>query len=374
VSRGEDEDRDSDAPPPRETMLLFGHGAAEREFLSAYRSGRIPHAWLIGGEADIGKATLAYRIARFLLAHPEPSHPAVIAASSLAIDPAHPTARRVAANAHSDLLVLERTEGENGKMRTVITVDQVRRLVTFFGSTAGEGGWRVCIVDSADELKNPEGSNALLKMLEEPPSRALFLLVSHAPGRLLPTIRSRCRRLTLKPLGPDEVARAAAAVLGPGAPASRVTQAAAAAGGSVARAIALAGGPRLELRQRLAAMLGALPAADAAALHAIGDQLDRDRGLFGVFVDAAREWLSGRLDGDAEGLRAEVDGADRGDAAEGNGALESARRAAALARLARTADLWERLNRQARDAETYNLDRKPLVFAIFGLLAEASGG
>ena len=372
MSRGEDEDRDSDAPPPRETTLVFGHGAAEREFLTAYCSGRIPHAWLIGGEAGIGKATLAYRMARFVLAHPDPSHPDVTAAASLALDPAHPTARRVASNAHSDLLVLERTEGENGKMRTVITVDQVRRLVTFFGSTAGEGGWRVCIVDSADELKYPEGSNALLKMLEEPPARALFLLVSHAPGRLLPTIRSRCRRLALKPLATAEVAGAVAAVLGPGAQTARVRQAAEAASGSVARALAFAGGPRLELRQRLAAMLGALPAVDAAALHAVGDQLDRDRGLFGVFVDAVCEWLSGRLSRDAAGLRA--DGAKVGDGSDGNGALYGAQRAAALARLARTADLWDRLNLKAREAETYNLDRKPVVFAIFGLLAEASGG
>jgi len=368
VSRGEDED--ANAPPPRETALLVGHGAAEQNFLTAYRSGRIPHAWLIGGEAGIGKATLAYRMARFVLAHPDSSHPAVTAAASLALDPAHPTARRVAGNAHSDLLVLERTEGENGKMRTVITVDQVRRLVTFFGSTAGEGGWRVCIVDSADELKYPEGSNALLKMLEEPPARALFLLVSHAPGRLLPTMRSRCRRLALKPLAPDEVARAATAVLGPGAEAAHIKQAAEAAGGSVARALSLAGGPRLELRQRVARMLDALPAADAAALHAVGDQLDRgDRGLFAVFVDAVRDWLSARLDRDAAGLRVHA-----ADGADGNGAIERARRAAALARLARTADLWDRLNRQAREAETYNLDRKPVVFAIFGLLAEASGG
>jgi DNA polymerase III subunit delta' len=161
-------------------------------------------------------------------------------------------------------------------------------------------------------------------------------------------------------------------VLGPGTQAARVKQAAEAAGGSVARALALAGGPRLELRQRLAAMLDALPAVDAATLHAIGDQLDRgDRGLFGVFVEAVRDWLSGRLDRDAEGLRA--DGADAADGTDGNRALDSARRAAALARLACTADLWDRLNRQAREAETYNLDRRPVVFAIFGLLAEASG-
>src|SRR5712691_4002330 len=173
MTRSEDDDK-SDPPLPRETTALFGHDAAEREFLAAYRSGRIPHAWLIGGEPGIGKATLAYRMARFVLAHPEPSR--VPAATSLALDPAHPTVRRIAVNAHTDLLALERTPGDTGKMRTVITVEQVRRLVSFFGSTAGEGGWRICIVDSADELKYPEGSNALLKMLEEPPARSLFLL------------------------------------------------------------------------------------------------------------------------------------------------------------------------------------------------------
>jgi DNA polymerase III subunit delta' len=343
VTRGEDDDTEG-VPLPRETTVRFGHDDAEREFLAAYRSGRIPHAWLIGGEPGIGKATLAYRMARFVLAHPEPAR--VANAISLALDPAHPTVRRVAGNAHSDLLVLERTPGDTGKLRTVITVDQVRRLVTFFGSTAGEGGWRVCIVDAADELKYPEGSNALLKMLEEPPARSLFLLVSHAPGRLLPTIRSRCRRLTLKPLGEGDVVRAASTALGVDAADPTIAKAAAAARGSVARAIDLAGGAMLALREKVAELLAVLPATDPNALHAIGDQLDRDRGLLEVFVGAIRDWLSGRLDVEANDL----------------------------ARLARTADLWEHLNRSARDVEAYNLERKPLVFAIFGLLAEASRG
>ncbi len=343
MTRSEDEDKNG-APPPRETTVLFGHDSAEREFLAVYRSGRVPHAWLIGGEPGIGKATLAYRIARFVLAHPDPSH--LLTASSLALDPAHRTVRRVAVNAHTDLLALERTPGDTGKMRTVITVEQVRRLASFFGSTAGEGGWRVCIVDSADELKYPEGSNALLKMLEEPPSRSLFLLVSHAPGQLLPTIRSRCRRLMLRPLGPGDVARAASTALGIDADDPAVAAAAAAARGSVSRAIALAGGPMLALRERVAELLSALPSTDPYALHALGDQLDRDRGLLEVFVGAIRDWLSGKLGPEA-----------------GN-----------LARLVRTADLWDRLNRSARDVEIYNLERKPFVFMIFGLLAEASRG
>ncbi len=339
------EDDDAGGPPtPRETAMLFGHDGAEREFLAVYRAGRVPHAWLIAGEPGIGKATLAYRIARFVLAHPDPAR--LGSATSLALDPAHPTVRRIAVSAHPDLLALERTVGDTGKMRTVITVEQVRRLAIFFGSTAGEGGWRVCIVDSADELKHPEGSNALLKMLEEPPPRSLFLLVSHAPGRLLPTIRSRCRRLSLRPLGQGDVAKAASNALGVDATDPAVTKAAAAARGSVSRAIALATGPTLALREKVAELLSALPATDWRALHAVGDQLDRDRGLLEVFVGAVRDWLSARLDTEI-----------------GN-----------PARLVRTAEMWDRLNRSARDVEIYNLERKPFVFTIFGLLAEASRG
>jgi DNA polymerase-3 subunit delta' len=343
---GEGED-DAGLPQPREIFVLHGHEAAEQAFLAAFRSGRIPHAWLIGGEPGIGKATLAYRMARFVLAHPDPTDKALGSATSLALDPAHPTLRRIARNAHTDLLVLERVPDDTGKMRTVITVDQVRRLVSFFGSTAGEGGWRVCIVDSADELQYPQGSNALLKMLEEPPPKSLFLLVSHAPGRLLPTIRSRCRRLDLKPLNEHEVVRAATAALGAQAGDPTIAKAAAAAGGSVARAIAMAGGPMLVLREQVVKLLKGLPALDANALHALGDALDHgDRGLFDVFVGAIRDWLSGRLDALADDP----------------------------AGLARSAELWERLNATARDVAIYNLERKPMVFAIFGLLAEASRG
>ncbi len=341
----QDED-DSGLRRPRETTVLYGHAGAEQQFLAACRSGRVPHAWLIGGEPGIGKATLAYRIARFVLAHPDPAQ-AAAAAPTLALDPDHRTVRRIAASAHPDLLALERTINETtGKLRTVISVEQVRRLQTFFGSTAGEGGWRVCIIDSADELQYPQGSNALLKMLEEPPPRSLFLLVSHAPGRLLPTIRSRCRRLALRPLAAADVVRAASAALGAEADQAALAAASASARGSVARAIALAGGPMLALREKVAALLRALPATDPHALHALGDQLDRDRGLLDVFVGAVRDWLSARLDAEA------------GD----------------LARLARVADLWERLNRSARDVETYNLERKPLVFSVFGLLADAARG
>src|SRR6266566_7022424 len=173
---------------PRETSILSGHREAEQALLNAYRSGRIPHAWLIGGAQCIGKATLAYRMARFVLAHRNRFGSDVQRAETLWVDPSDPVARHVAAGAHGGLLTLERTLNDRGVMRTVITVDETRETISFFGSTAAIEGWRVCVVDTVDEL-NPNAANALLKILEEPPQQSLFLLVSHDPARVLPTIQ-----------------------------------------------------------------------------------------------------------------------------------------------------------------------------------------
>ena len=238
-------ERESTIPHPRETSRLFGHREAEAALLTAYRSGRIPHAWLIGGPQGIGKATLAYRMARFVLAHSQPLAPAVQRAENLAIDPDDAVARQVAAGSHGGLLTLERTANDRGVMRTVITVDETRETIAFFGSTAAAEGWRVCIVDTVDEL-NPNAANALLKILEEPPQQSLFLLVSHAPARVLATIQSRCRKLRLRPLATDDViaAAASAAELDPNDPALR--EAAEASEGSVARALTLLGGDPFE--------------------------------------------------------------------------------------------------------------------------------
>jgi DNA polymerase-3 subunit delta' len=342
------EDNDErDIRIPRETSVLFGHAEAERALLDAYKSTRIPHAWLIGGPPGIGKATLAYRLARFVLAHPDPNAPDVQQAASLAVDPDHPVARRIAAQAQGDLLVLERSINEQtGKLYTVIRVDDVRRSVSFFGSTAGEGGWRIAIVDAVDELQR-EGANALLKVLEEPPARTLLLLISHAPGRELPTIRSRCRRLLLRPLDADNVVRAIAAASGRDAGDAQVKEAAAAADGSVARALAFLDGPALALRQRVFDLFAQIPNPDPRALHALGDALGgSEPQTLLAFMDMVNAWLSSQLDGDTQ----------------------------AAARMAKTAQVWEKVNRAARDVETYNLERKPLVFAVFGLLAEAARG
>jgi DNA polymerase-3 subunit delta' len=329
---------------PRATAVLHGHGEAESTLLEAYRGGRLPHAWLINGPAGIGKATLAYRMARFVLAYSDPRLPAVARAQSLAVDPEHPVARRIAAQAQGDLLVLERTINEKtGKLRQDIQVDDVRRTVSFFGSTAGEGGWRVAIVDSVDEL-NREGANALLKVLEEPPRRALLLLVSHSAAKVLPTIRSRCRLLALRPLAVNDVVRAAATASGRGADDPDILAAAEVAEGSVRRALALLDGDALALRNGVLQLLERLPAVDPRALHALGDRLyGVDAASLAAFVDTVNAWLAARL------------------AAVPQDA----------ARLDRVAEAWDKVNAAARDAEEYNLERKPFVFNVFGWLAEA---
>lgn len=208
-------DRVEGAPHPRETARLIGQGAAEADFLDALTTGRLHHAWLLTGPRGVGKATLAWRIARHLLAHQGLAQDAP-PPQTLDVDPAHPVARRVAALSEPGIFLLRRggvgsTEGDRarafaeGRFSNDIRVDEIRGLGKFIHLSSADGGRRVVIVDSADDL-NPQAANALLKMLEEPPARTVMLLVSHQPSGLLPTIRSRCRVLRLTPLGAEDMA------------------------------------------------------------------------------------------------------------------------------------------------------------------------
>ncbi len=179
---------------PRTNPRLIGHHAAAEYFLQHLRTHTLPHAWILAGGRGTGKATLAYHFARCLLAGQE----------GLAMDEAHPVFRRVAAGSHADLLVLEpEFDEKKEEQKREISVENARGIAEFLAKTAGEGAWRVVIIDSADEL-NTNAANAILKILEEPPPRTVLFLTSHNPGKLLPTIRSRCRLLALPPLNPEE--------------------------------------------------------------------------------------------------------------------------------------------------------------------------
>ena len=195
-----------DIPHPRAVFAYESGGAMEQAFLDALERGRLHHAWLLAGPEGIGKATFAYRVARRLLgATAEP------ALGLLGSKPDDPVCRQIMARAHPDLLVLQR-DAEDGKTRKGIPVDDARALPEFFAKTPAAGAYRVAIIDAADDL-NANAANAVLKTLEEPPERGVLLLISHAPGSLLPTLRSRCRRLRFGSPPPEAAAAWVAASL-----------------------------------------------------------------------------------------------------------------------------------------------------------------
>lgn len=262
-------DRVPGAPHPRHTDALIGHGDAIASFMTAARSGRLHHGWLITGPRGTGKATLAWALARWLLA----DDPAL----DLTEAGLTPIARRIAALSEPRLQLVRRPVDEKtGRLRAEITVDEIRRLLSFFYMSASEGGRRVAIIDSADEM-NTSAANALLKMLEEPPKDAIIFLISHQPARLLPTIRSRCRELRLSPLSGEEIGRILHKLEAEGDPAKL----AALSGGSVGEALRLTGQNGLEIYQRI------------TDLFADGGRLDRRRAAALADLAAARPGADG---------------------------------------------------------------------------------
>lgn len=361
-------DRLEGFPHPRETRRLFGHEPAERELAAALTSGRIHHAWLLAGPEGIGKATLAYRFAAFAFAKPEERDPS---GTSLAQPEETSALRMVRVLSHPGLLVIRRPWVHKDKrLAATIPVDEVRKLRTFLAHTAGGGTrpgeavQRVVIVDQADELNN-SSANALLKSLEEPPARTLFLLVTSQPGRLLPTIRSRCRVLALAPLAADDLRQASEQALetaGLDSPAeadwSRLLHL---SRGSVRRLLALATSDGLKLAQQVSTVLENLPKVDWVAAHGLADNLagaaneQRFEAFFALLLDS-----SARL--------ARAAATDEGEPGE----VELAKRLIPEGRLASWAELWETVVREKAEALALNLDRKTLVLETLSRLEGAS--
>jgi DNA polymerase-3 subunit delta' len=270
------------SPEPRANPTLLGQDHAESILLDALRTGRMHHAWLITGPEGVGKATLAYRFARRLLAG-TPSE------DSLALDPADPVFRRVAAGSHADMKTIERVLNEKTKrMKTQIAVEDVRQINAFLSLTPAEGGWRVVIVDGAEDL-NQASANALLKILEEPPPRAVLLLVCSAAGRLLPTIRSRCRRLRLSVLPDATMDRLIAQYL-PNLNADERGRLVTLAEGSPGRAILLAEDEGLVIAAMVDKLLSDAPDIPAARGYEIADVLGRSETGFSMFMELMRAW------------------------------------------------------------------------------------
>jgi DNA polymerase-3 subunit delta' len=342
---------------PHHNPDLLAHEAAERVLLDAWNSGRLPHAWLIGGIPGIGKATLAFRFARFVLSHGEDSGGGLFGdpppATSLYVGPGHPVFNRVASSGHADLLTIERPfDDKKGRLKTDIPVDQVRRIAPFLRLTAAEGGWRVVVLDGADRL-NTNGQNAILKILEEPPARTVLLVVTENPGGLLPTIRSRCRKLLLPPLPEDVVIDLLASHMPDLADADRAALARLAEG-SIGRALDLASAGGLALYRDLMGLLGTLPRLDLVAAHGLGDKLARkgaDTAYYAV-TDLLVWWLARFARSLARGLLPP-------EVVPGETALMS--RLAGDRGLDRWVEVWEKVNRLFARAESANLDRKQVI-------------
>ena len=347
-----DSDRAGNAPLPRDTTAFFGHGTAELELLDGYRAGRLAHAWILGGPEGIGKATLAWRFARFLLANPDPGAVAVQAATSLFVDARHPVSKRIMAGGHGNIFRLRREWNTVGKkLRTEISTDSVRECIGMFQQSAAVDGWRICIVDSAEDL-NRSSANALLKLIEEPPSRSLFLIISQKPGQILPTIRSRCRKLLLQGLAEADIIRAIEAF-----PASmgrkgqaEMQAAAARAEGSVRETLRLLEQQTLVFDRKLAAVLTRLPAIEWRDIHSLADAVAGKDG------EAAYDTLM-------RGVFGHLALAVRAGAAAGQPAGQ----------LARVAEGWDKLRDLVQEAEALNLDKRALVLTLFMDLAEAMG-
>ena len=332
-------DEEERIPEPRTTDILLGQAEAERQFLHAFNTGRPAHAWLITGRKGIGKATLAFRLARTILSGDAPD----------AHDPEVPLFRRVAAGGHADLLVVERAVDEkSGRRRAEITVDDVRGVREFLSKTPAEGGWRVVIIDSADQM-NTNAANAVLKILEEPPSRAMLLLLAHNPGRLLPTIISRCRRLPAKPLGEDDLAELLAR-LRPEMSLEDRQILVQIADGSIGRALGYSEGGGLGLYRDAVALLENLPGLDMAGVHKLADGVARDKTgeAFQSIGDLMRWWVHRAIDGRV-----------RGSVSASAGGLD------------RWFEVWEKNNRLFERADSVNLDHKQVILNAFAAIDAA---
>ncbi len=360
------------APEPRANAQLKGHESTEKILLEAARSGRMHHAWLLTGPKGIGKATLAHRFSRWLLAgqaeaarqdglfggDPGPE-------DGLWLDPSDPMFQRIAAGGHPDFLTVERQLDDAGKrLRSDIVVADVRKVAGFLSLTAAEGGWRVVIIDGAEDM-NRHAANALLKTLEEPPARTVLLLVSHAPGRLLATIRSRCRKLALKPLD-DTVVGGLLRHYRPEFDDQDVRLLTAMGEGSIGRALSLSDAGGVALYGEMLDLMAHLPQTDTARLHGVTDAIARSRSdtgayeAFEVFSDLLGWWIA-RL------VRARATGICPPELVAGES--EAIVRLSAIGNLDQWVEVWEKITRLLVRARSVNLDRKQVLLNAFFALA-----
>jgi DNA polymerase-3 subunit delta' len=334
-----------DIAEPAENPLLLGHDEAGTHVAAAYQGGRLHHGLLLAGPSGIGKATFAFHLAEHLLRHPVGQQaPAMLSPR----DPESPLFRQIAQGAHPSVLHLTRPLNDKTKsFKSAVTVDEIRRIGRFLSMTSHDGSWRVVIVDPADDM-NANAANALLKNLEEPPPRTQFVLIAHSPGGLLPTIRSRCHLVRLKPLEPETLLTVLDR-LDAGVPETAAGRAALAAraGGSVREALLLTRYGGLDIAEAIAKTVAArdFPVAEAwRVAEAVGG---RDAAVqFSIFNQNVLDTVSGwarQAAGDAD-----------------------------LAAAARLSELWREIAKLTAETETYNLDKRQHAMGMLRRMWQAA--
>ena len=340
---------------PRSNPDFTGHDAVEQFLLQDYLAGRLPHALIFAGPPGIGKATLAFRLARFLFAQTGDTPPA-----SLYVAPENPVFRRVASSGHADLLTVEREYDEKKfRLKTEISVDAVRRIHPFLRMTAAEGGWRAVVVDSAEYL-NASSQNALLKILEEPPKKTILILTTSQPGSFLPTIRSRCRTVHMEPL-PELTIGALLDKRAPGLSGNEKMSLSRLAEGSIGKALQLYQEDGVVLYRQLLAVISTLPDLDMELVHDLAEKLGKQGSerSYATAMDMITGWC-------VRHARAAARGQSPADVLPGDAAVFQ--KIGSLYPQGHFLQAWEKISNIVLQTEIYNLDRRQAILGVFLVL------
>ena len=363
----EEPDRLLEFPHPREATRLLGHEDQIHTLQAALASNRFPHAWIFSGPAGIGKATLAYRLARFILKHPPGSDITDISANVPLEVPADDSVfQQVAARSHPGLKIIKRPyDNKTKRLKSEITVDEIRNLHGLFKTTTTDGGWRIALIDSADDM-NRNAANALLKILEEPPENSAIILISHQSGALLPTIRSRCRMLGFKSLDEEHILQIMAEQLGPDPDPGAHERATIVrlANGSAGNALQLASSAGLKAHENLISLLESLPQLNGAKAHEIANHLSR-RDAFDEFRFFRRllcEWLNGFVRFCTTGQGDHLPKRE----------YDLCQRLGTRVDLEPWLEVWEKVQQSFIQADVLNLDKRQLLLTVFFQLETAA--
>ncbi len=340
---------------PGEHTNLFGHERARKLVCDAYASGKMHHAWLVSGQHGIGKATFALTLAGHILRN---GGPANTSSEWTAPQIDDPVMSQIGKGGHPNLLQLSRPwDSKKKAFRSSLTVEEIRRTVSFFGTTSGENNWRICIIDTADDMTN-SAANALLKILEEPPHQTIFFVLAHSAGRLLPTIRSRCRHLPLRALGDDDLRQALVAL---GYDVGDMSEndwhsLSRLSGGSVRAALVILQQDGLRILRQFEDILqpDSQKVPNWPAIHKLADELSlkKRQDQYHLLFDFARNHIGKLIHEGATQI-----GTDKG---KGNNST--------LSNLARMCEVWDKTMQSANQAESYNLDKKQVILNLFGAL------